>query len=360
MKKVILGILIGLSLSTISVVAISLCNAKDIEYKASDTKWDVDTVEDALNDLYKNNGNEFTSEICKLLESYTFEYSYIGKVQEFTAFCAGKYKIELWGARGGSALLDDRLTNSYAYGAYTAGNIHLEAGTKFYIYVGGAGNNGRHGVSTGGWNGGGNGSSDDTDDSGTEAGGAGGGATDIRFVDGEWNNFDSLKSRIMVAGGGGGGSFNYAVGPAGGLIAPTLFGATIGGSQTSGYAFGYGQAGIGVAAGDGVGGGGGGYYGGTARNANGQSSGAGGSSFISGHEGCDAILKESTQGNIKHSGQANHYSNYIFTDTIMVDGQGYKWTTVQGNYTGMPTFDGKSNMSGNNNNGYAKITYLGQ
>ncbi|MFR6022533.1 MAG: glycine rich domain-containing protein [Clostridia bacterium] len=30
----------------------------------------------------------------------------------------------------------------------------------------------------------------------------GGGATDIRLVSGEWNDFESLKSRIMVAGGG--------------------------------------------------------------------------------------------------------------------------------------------------------------
>ncbi len=57
MKKVILAFILGLSLSTISVVAISLCNAKDIEYTSKDTTWDVDTVEDALNDLYKNKGS---------------------------------------------------------------------------------------------------------------------------------------------------------------------------------------------------------------------------------------------------------------------------------------------------------------
>ncbi len=57
MKKVILGILIGLSLSAISVVAVSLCNAKDIVFSADDETWDVDTVSDALNDLYQNNGN---------------------------------------------------------------------------------------------------------------------------------------------------------------------------------------------------------------------------------------------------------------------------------------------------------------
>ena len=61
MKKVILAFILGLSLSTISVVAISLCNAKDIEFNASDETWDVDTVSDALNDLYRNKN---TSDSC--------------------------------------------------------------------------------------------------------------------------------------------------------------------------------------------------------------------------------------------------------------------------------------------------------
>ena len=61
MKKVILAFILELSLSTISVVAINLCNAKDIEYKASDETWDVDTVSDALNDLYRNKN---TSDSC--------------------------------------------------------------------------------------------------------------------------------------------------------------------------------------------------------------------------------------------------------------------------------------------------------
>ncbi len=63
MKKVILAFILGLSLSAIGVVAISLCNAKDIEYKPSDTTWDIDTVEDALNDLYKVKGSN-TNDSC--------------------------------------------------------------------------------------------------------------------------------------------------------------------------------------------------------------------------------------------------------------------------------------------------------
>ena len=50
--------------------------------------------------------------------------------------------------------------------------------------------------------------------------------------------------------------------------------------------------------------------------ANSVDSGAGGSSFISGHAGCDAaslILYD-------HLGYEYHYSNYIFFDTIMIAG----------------------------------------
>ena len=39
---------------------------------------------------------------------------------------------------------------------------------------------------------------------GEDGGGSGGSATDVRLIDGNWDNFDSLKSRILVAGGGGG------------------------------------------------------------------------------------------------------------------------------------------------------------
>ncbi len=44
----------------------------------------------------------------------------------------------------------------------------------------------------------------------------------------------------------------------------------------------------------------------------------------------------------------------------MIDGAGYSWTNVKGVYTGMPSHDGKSTMTGNSGHGYAKITYLGK
>jgi hypothetical protein len=65
-------------------------------------------------------------------------------------------------------------------------------------------------------------------------------------------------------------------------------------------------------------GGGGGYYAGCDSE---HAGGSGGSSFISGHSGCDAITESSTENAIVHTGQPNHYSGLVFTDTEMIDGQ---------------------------------------
>ena len=56
--------------------------------------------------------------------------------------------------------------------------------------------------------------------------------------------------------------------------------------------------------------GGGGYYGGTSINGAGVSS--GGSSFISGYDGCDAVLNNPEQ--IIHTGKPFHYSGYVFSN----------------------------------------------
>lgn len=106
--------------------------------------------------------------------------------------------------------------------------------------------------------------------------------------------------------------------------------------------------------------GGGGYYGGGHGVHPGSTwpGGGGGSSFISGHSGCDAIKSESTENNIIHTGQSIHYSGMYFTNTVMIDGAGYNWTTKKEKYVGMPTHDGTSTMAGNSGNGYAKITLI--
>ena len=84
----------------------------------------------------------------------------------------------------------------------------------------------------------------------------------------------------------------------------------------------------------------------------------GGSSFISGHNGCNAINSSSTSSNLIFTNQSIHYSGHKFTNTKMVDGGGYTWTNVKGSQTGMPTHDGTSTMTGNTGNGYAKITLI--
>ena len=61
--------------------------------------------------------------------------------------------------------------------------------------------------------------------------------------------------------------------------------------------------------------GGGGYYGGSSYHF--AFAGSGGSSFISGHEGCNALNKSIE---IQHSNTPFHYSGFVFTDTKMIAG----------------------------------------
>lgn len=219
-----------------------------------------------------------------------YNFSYTGNYQTFTAPVDGTYKIELWGAQGGTY-------NVSCYGgkgAYSAGNLTLSFGQKIYIYVGGAGSgNGTHTPQTGGWNGGGNAISDA--DSNTRQA-SGGGATDIRTIINS-----TYSNRLIVAGGGGGGAANAAIactigGYGGGLTggngtqyyeSATIYGTGYGATQTAGGTY---NAGTSVASsyksngssGSGAStisvGGGGGYYGGGAC----LTSGGGGSGYIGG------------------------------------------------------------------------------
>ena len=222
-------------------------------------------------------------------EVYNFDYT--GNYQVFTVPISGTYKIELWGASGG------RSYTTASKGGYTSGDCYLNEKDIFYIYVGEAGSLGTVGVddtSTVGqgasatFNGGGKGGNAGGGDypySYYRGGASGGGATDIRLVSGVWNNVSSLRSRMMVAGGGGGtstGTYNYDNdrGNAGGLIGekggvqgylnPTYEHHVpmrgVGGTQTTGNAFGIGGAGSDSGSTgycNGHNGAGGGYYGGT-------------------------------------------------------------------------------------------------
>ena len=275
----------------------------------------------------------------------TVDFDYTGTEQVFTAPADGKYKIELWGAQGGS----DYSGVKASLGGYVSGNILLKAPEKLYVYVGESPRYGSMSCYISNPN-----TAFNSSHFGTCA--VGGGATDVRTAIGsDWDDFNSLKSRIMVAGGGGGGIYIGNGGASGGLIGyPGIgFNSTVsysigtGGTQNS-SSFGKSLEATTM--------GGGGYY---AGNSGSGANAGGGSSFISGHDGCDAIKEESTENNIIHTGQSVHYSGMHFTDTIMIDGEGYKWTTEKGSYTGMPTHDGTGTMKGNTGNGYARITYIG-
>ena len=304
-------------------------------------------IEDTVYTLYVKKGEN--------LGEITYDYDYTGDYQEFVAPATGNYKFECWGASGGRSIRNGRLCEIGGLGGYTSGIIKLQQGDTFYVYVGGQGQNAKVNTNVaGGWNGGGSGTWDNRDD---ESAGGGGGATDIRIVSGEWNNIESLKNRVMVAGAGGGKSWTFTPGAGGGLSGNSHYSVSKPGTQTSGYKFGIGKNGWGVADSDGVAGGGAGYYGGETNNVSNQSSGAGGSSFISGHEGCDAISEDSTDNGIIHTGQSVHYSGIKFRDTVMIDGDGYEWTTQKDSYTKMEDPSGNF-VNGKSGNGYARITLL--
>lgn len=342
-----------------------------------------------------NNNNQKSSSVCTAVSKYglceyepgkTWEFGYTGTYDKFEAKCDGNYKFELWGAQGGGKGI-----YTGGLGAYTNGNLNLSKNQKLFLIVGGQGGlpiNSSNRI--GGFNGGGGTYGSPSGNIYYNIAGTGGGATDVRTEEPTiiydsthvtyTTSANNLYSRIMVAAGGGGGtsgnidgwkSDGYG-GSAGGLTGyngmGTYYGSakqTIGGSQTnggSGQIVTTGHAGVYVNAGLGFGGaqgwapwggGGSGYYGGGG-GGGWSGAGAGGSSFISGHSGCNAMNSSGT-----HTGQPNHYSGLVFTDTIMVDGAGYSWTNVKGAQTGMPTHDGTSTMTGNVGNGYAKITYLG-
>lgn len=267
-----------------------------------------------------NAGNKASKEVSAACQN-VWSYSYNGTYQTFTAPYSGWYQMEAWGAESGTGFGSTQVGGK---GAYTSGKIYLSEGTQIYIYVGSQGDviNSRV-ISNGGYNGGGTGAlSSDGDDSS----GGGGGATDFRLVSGLWNDDASLKSRIMVAAGAGGGhsssTYSYSEASNGGTLAITgnvatwtsYFAPIV--NQTSGGAFGVGSVGI-VAAHAGAGGGGG-YYGGYSQVIDSYAGrAAGGSSFISGYAGVNAITSNSS---LTPTNNTLHYSGLYFIDGNMASG----------------------------------------
>lgn len=254
------------------------------------------------------------------------DFGFTGKPQSIV-LPKGKYKLEVWGAEGASR------GASGGKGGYSTGVLTLNNITNLYVYVGGG--------PTSGWNGG--------QPHPANFSLYSGGATDIRLIDGDWNNINGLLSRIIVAGGGGTAGTSGKPGGAGGGLSgesrSEYFGSGGGGgTQTAGgYGGGagdgtFGAGGKGIYYANGYGGsGGGGWYGGGGVHPDGSvdddRGGGGGSGYVL------------TATSYKPLG-------YIPTQEFYLDAA----TTIVGNQS-MPSPDG-STVIGRSGNGYARITIL--
>ena len=133
---------------------------------------------------------------------------------------SGTYKFEAWGSAGSG-------TNP-GKGAFVEGTIALYEPRTLYFYIG----------TKSGFN---------SAKISSKVFPKAGGATDVRTVPGDWNDFESLKSRILVAGGGGSAEWQCSKAGDAGLNGTTGYGCSYtdstqssaeifckGGTQTSG------------------------------------------------------------------------------------------------------------------------------
>lgn len=128
-----------------------------------------------------------------------FDFNYTGDYQTFIVPKTGVYKLETWGAQGGSY----NETYHGGYGGYSSGYITLKKGDKLYINVGGQGSYiGPYNTGQGGYNGGG--SILLTHSDGNEKRATGGGATHISLKSGLLSTLENSKDDILIVSGGGG------------------------------------------------------------------------------------------------------------------------------------------------------------
>ncbi len=241
-----------------------------------------------------------------------WNYDYSGGEQSFTSLEQGKYKIEVWGAQGGTIAKSTNLNSLYGgYGAYASGVLEMDKGEKLYINVGGQGTAClKYGTST-------SGSATCGSDGGYNGGGStrqfiqktyygsGGGSTSISLKNGTLANLSTNISNILIVAGGGGGASSYIPskvqyasngGSAGGYIGSVSTSieldrttVCLGGTQTSGGTGdgGTGAFGIGASVSSYVGpGGGSGFYGGGTS----ETKSCGGSSYIGNSRLLDKVM----------------------------------------------------------------------
>lgn len=283
---------------------------------------------------------------------YNGVFPYSSNVQGVTIEQSGYYLLEVWGAQGGS------YNNEYAQGGmggYSKGYIYLNAGDTLFVHTGGAGSYGTslNSLTGGGANGGGNAG---------YRGGAGGGATDIRI------GADTLLNRVIVAGGGGGAavidSTYKANGGAGGGtygIDGEYYDAThlayvgTGGMQIAGGGGGSGisteyNGSVGVF---GVGGNS------ANRNNNVNSNGAGGGGWYGGGGAGNGNSSSYAAGGGGGSGFIYTASSQVPADYAIASNYYLSNASTHAGNTSFIAPNGDTE-TGHSENGYAKITYVGQ
>lgn len=293
------------------------------------------------------------------IEKYDFLYT--GTPQEFKTPKNGIYKIETWGAQGGNFEINSS-TFKAGYGGYSNGYMNLNENTSLYIVVGRKGDYCESNdkdvqcTSTISYNGGGEcktltGYSSQI---GIFACGSGGGATHIAINSnlGELKNYNNNRNDILIVSGGGGGAhsanypFNYGYGgSAGGYIGNSNESKgrdtkiINGGTQSTGYAFGYGAP---MSSYNGGGGGGGGYY--------------GGKGYIAGAAGGSGYIGNTLLTNKSMYCYDCEESKEVSTFTVSTTG-----TSSLKDITNCPNGYSENPVSkcAKAGNGYARITYLG-
>ena len=278
-------------------------------------------------------------------------FDYFANSHIFIAPNAGTYKLEVWGAQGGSGIYR-ALKTIGGYGGYSTGIVKLNKDDQLYIYIGGTTTD-----YLGGFNGGGDGNCDENDVVSRIAGG-GGGATHIATKTGTLSTLENSKDSILIVAGGGGGGANINSGHGGnggGYIGNDGYAANStskyigrGGTQTSGgtgYAengsFGQGSKPNPLSNADTErfysSGGGGGYYGGSAG---------------------DWSLTESLAGS--GGGGSGYIGNSLLTNKSM-----YCYNCKESSEENTKTISTRcaeetpTTNCAKKGNGYARITYIG-
>ena len=254
-----------------------------------------------INEIYFGSTKIWPAGVTPVPVGTVFNFAYTGTVQS-KQLPAGTYKLQCWGAQGGSSTGNYAATGSK--GGYSEGVLILTQTTTLYIFVGGAGmtiagTSGTTSIINGGWNGGG-GAKPYASGSSRYCRARPGGGADIALVTSTMNyssyrtnrSSESLLSRIIVAGGGAGS----CVGKSSTTVTSQgegFGGGTSGGGRNAGTqsAAGNTSAGFGYGSTSNVsngyitgGAGGGGWYGGSSggssNNAGQATGGSGGSGFV--------------------------------------------------------------------------------